>query len=71
MSNQCKLSSHPGAKDCAHVCACVCHVSVRVNLHRCVFRQRTARVPSRAEDFLSLQTLEDKKRKRTVSDVLG
>ena len=71
MSNQCKLSSHLGAKDCAHMCACVCHVYVRVNLHRCVFRQRTARVPSRAEDFLSLQTLEDKKRKRTVSDVLG
>ena len=74
MSNRCKPSRAIQVQKIVHTCPCVCvhvcHVYVRVRVHRCVFRQRRARAASRAEDFLSLQTLEDKRR-RNVSDVLG
>ena len=74
MSNRCKLSRAIWVQKIVHTCPCVCvhvcHVYVQLSVHRCVFRQRTARAASRAEDLLSLQTPEDKRR-RTVFDVLG
>lgn len=48
--------------------ACVSRVRAAKRAQVCV--QRTVRAASRAEDLLSLQTPEDKRR-RTVSDVLG
>ena len=48
--------------------ACVSRVRAAKRAQVCV--QRTVRAASRAEDLLSLQTPEDKRR-RTVFDVLG